>query len=859
MKFIVIFIYIFLLLSYNPYELFSQNKGSNEALFQMIMNSDTRTLFKLNGYWEASIDDEGFNSVFFPKVFYNCNKVTLRKIVHLDKQLIQNSVWHLYFLGVNDEIELHWNNQFLGRYVSDGSPLWITFPRKITIKEHNQVELVITKANPLAYQTRKNYLLYRKLTVGIPRDFFLVRTPLVWVNNLNVHTEFETLAKALLKAKINISSFEVENLLKSFNLAQQIGRPTFSLEVLLRNKETKQIVGQALPINFELSSFRNISFEPTIGITNPVLWDPDNPYLYELEVKISFLGTVLDIIRQDIGFTKWDTYKTKDGFGLLINGKPFLIKGVDFVEDFDYYISGNHLIKLENDLKNLKSLGANVVRFLFTSPNPLFISLANKYGIIVLTDLPVYSIPSSIIKKSDLFVRFQTIMENIIRNMGSNPSFFAIGFGENLDFTKNEVNEYIRRMASKIAQYPKIRKYIVYLLGAEPINFDYIDFYVAKDNFQLKTNEKILNALQILNSSLNKPVVFNFGTIIDPNNHNGYNDIMSVEYQSYYLNIRYTIRNQVGNAGIIYWSYNDYFTENPIGKSAKNEPYISYSGIISYNNQRQTYNMLKALFNNEETPVINPGQAETDFPTVYIFAGAFAFLLWGIMVNRSRRFREHTFRSLFRSYNFFADIRDRRLISNIQTATFGIALSVTLALFVVSILSYLKTNEIFLCFLNLICPNTFVKEWILKLSWQSEYFVLTLSILIYIKLFLLALILKFSSLFVRSKIFISDTYKMVVWSGTPALILLPIAIFINRILPISNLLGYIFIIVFIILILYWFLRLIKSVWIVFDIKPSKVYLISFLFIFVFFILYLSFLEYNLFFFEYVSHYSKWLL
>lgn len=849
------FYFIFAFLTFfSPLWLFPQTTETSESMTKLLMDSDTRTIYKLNGYWETSIENGDFSSEFFPKIFYNCSKIKLRKIIRLDKQLIPNSVWHLYFLGVNDEIEIYWNNQFLGKFISDGSPLWITLPRKITIKENNEVELVISPVSSLAYQTRKNYLYYRKIVTGIPRDFMLVRTPLVWINNYILSQEFENLGKANLKTKVTISSFEVENLLKLSANQVNFNRVPFALDVILRNKETKQIVGQASTINFEMASFRNASFEPTLGVINPILWEPEKPYLYELELKVSFAGNTLDVIRQEIGFTKWDTYNLKEGIGWLLNGKPFTLKAVDFVEDFEYYSSRNVTTKYENDLKNLKSLGANAVRFLFNPPNPLFVSLANRYGILVLIDLPVYYVPSSMIKKSDLFVRFQTISENVLKNFNSYPALFAIGLAEGTDFSAPEVIDYLTRLSTRLNNFPLVKKYIVFVPNQISLNVPNIDFFVIKDYFKSKEPDDIISILKNYNSSLKKPLIFNFGTIIDPNNHNGYNDILSVDYQAFYINNLYSIRNQVGNAGIIFFSYNDFFTENPLGKTAKNNPYVCFSGIVSYNSQRLGFNMLKSRFNNEETPVVNPGQLETEFPLVYIFAGAFAFLLWGAMINQSRRFREHTFRSLFRTYNFFADIRDRRLISNLQTGIFGFVLSIIIAIYFSSLMDFYKTNETFNCIINLLIPIDFIKEILLKFAWQPVVFVVVFSILIFLKLIILALILKFASLFVRSKIFVSDTFKMVIWAGAPLIAFLPVAIFANRIFPISPILGYIFNATFAVILIFWLLRLIKSIWIVFDVKPSKVYLISILTIFFIVFFYFSYLEYKTYFFDYVSHY-----
>ncbi len=851
-------IYLIILLNLSilsfPNQVLSQSATNENSV--AVFNSDTRMVFKLNGYWETSIEGDDFISYYFPNVFYNCKEVRIRKSIHLDKQLIPNSVWHLYFLGVNDEIEIYWNDQFVGKYISDGSPLWITLPRKINLRENNRLEFVVKRATPLVFQIRKNYLYYQKIATGIPRDFFLIRTSVVWLNVSSLKSEFESLNKTTLKAKINVSSFEIENLLRLGGISSQTS-PYVALnaEIFLKYQTTKQVVAQT-STSINLSSFRNVYLEPSLVVISPLLWEPDNPNLYELEVRLTCSGVTIDNLRQDIGLAKWDTYKIKETTNFLLNGKPFIFKGVDYIEDFYSGSTEATLKKIESDLKILKSLGANAVRYIFTPPNPYLLQLANKMGMLVLTDLPAHFIPASILKKSDLFVRLQTITDNITRNCGTNPSLFAIGIADGLDYSNSIVTEYIHKMTKWIDNYPQVRKYATVVIGQKPSSLESLDFLIAKDNVSITEYENILNYLKKFCATTKIPVLYNFGTIIDPNNHKGYNDIMSLEYQAYYLNSRYLLRNQIGNAGVLYWSYNDYFTENPLGKSAINEPFVCYSGIIGNKSQRLSFNMLKALFNNEETPVINPGQVEPDFPVIYLIAGGFAFLLWGILINRSRRFREHTFRSLFRTYNFFADIRDRRLISNFQTGVFGITLSTILALYLASILSYWKTNESIHHLLNLLLVNDFIKEWTYRFSWKVDYFIIILTILIFIKINILALLLKVASLFVRSKIFLSDTFKMVIWSGAPLLFFLPISIFINRLLPISPILANVSNFLLILFLLLWLQRLLKSIWIVFDVRPSKVYAVSLFVLFFVCTAYFSYIQYKFSFFEYVSQYLR---
>ncbi len=858
MKFSIFFFLIFLIFA-TPHNTYSQSIASQDDLTKMVLNSNSRVIFELNGYWDTELSDGTTGSFYLPKVFYNCDKATFKKTIHIDRKLLTNSVWHFYFLGLNDEIEIYWNSQFIGKFISDGTPLWVSIPKKFIVKETNEITLIINPSQSLSYLVKQNYQYYPKIVTGISRDFFLVRTSPVFINSFSYSLTFESLSKVELKARLNISSFEIESFLKAQNLTDQ-NHHIFKFELYLRNKETNQIITQTQPQVISISSFRNIFIESSLTLLNPTLWEPENPYLYSLEVRISLGDTLIDDITYDLGITKWENVGYKKGISWLINGKPFTLKAVDFIEVYDNYNTGQKLKKFESDLKNLKSLGANAVRVLFSSPNPILLKLANRYGLIVLVDLPVYYIPPSLLKKSDLFIRFQIISENISKFCGPNPSFFALGLGEGLDVSSNIIKDYFEKLSNRINHYGKIYTYASFLAGQNLQNIETLDFIIVKDNFKFKKKQdQLLTILTRYTDVVKKPIVFSFGTITNPNNHNGYNNPLSVEYQAFYILEKFNLQNRAGFSGVIVWSYNDYFTENPLLKSASIEPYISFSGIQDYNQQRLAFNVLKSLFNNEEIPIINPGLPEFQLNVPYIVSGILAVLIWSIMLNRSKRFREYTFRSAFRTYNFFADIRDKRIISELQTAFFGLVLSLIIGTYISSIITFYKTFDEFQFLVSLFIPSFFIREWLFKLAWNPVLAIIIFSIISYFKLFLLAVLLKITSFFVRSKIFFDDTFKMVIWASQPIVLILPIAIFINRILPISSIIAYLFHIFFALVILWCFQRIIKSVWVVFDIRPTKAYFWAFAFVFVILFIYFGIQEYLFNFFDYIICFTKIIL
>lgn len=94
-------------------------------------------------------------------------------------------------------------------------------------------------------------------------------------------------------------------------------------------------------------------------VKNPILWDIENPYLYEAETTISVEGRVCDKYQTRTGFR---TFEINPDKGLYLNGKHIKIKGVCAHQDFG--LTGKavpdniHRYKVEM----IKQMGANGYR-----------------------------------------------------------------------------------------------------------------------------------------------------------------------------------------------------------------------------------------------------------------------------------------------------------------------------------------------------------------------------------------------------------------------------------------------------------------------------------------------------------------
>ncbi|MBN1302653.1 MAG: beta galactosidase jelly roll domain-containing protein [Melioribacteraceae bacterium] len=115
---------------------------------------------------------------------------------------------------------------------------------------------------------------------------------------------------------------------------------------------------------------------------NPKLWDTENPYLY----KVKIIGGQ-DTTTDRIGFRNIET----EGSTILLNGKPVFLKGISSHEESPIT---NGRAATEDDalavLEVVKELGCNYIRLAHYPHNENIIRAAEKSGILIWSEIPVY-------------------------------------------------------------------------------------------------------------------------------------------------------------------------------------------------------------------------------------------------------------------------------------------------------------------------------------------------------------------------------------------------------------------------------------------------------------------------------------
>lgn len=829
-----------------------------------ILPSKSRFIVNLSGNWEMLDNDEQWENVKIPSSKNTKSKVVYQRTVKIDPKILNKFIWHLYFFGIDDHLEVYFNNQFIGKYFSGMTPFTVQIPSRLIQKETNTIRLEVYAAGENAKKVKSQYIFSRKIYTDIIRDVLFVGTSQIWISDLNYKVNLKpdfSSASVEVKSKISSGSivpFKAKDQSQDSLTVLGLGKTSIVAEVLIKNKQTQQIVIQSQPQTVEIQQDRTIQFNANLNVLNPLLWSPESPNLYEIILKISKNNAMIDDLGVTLGFQSIVVSEDNKQPSFFLNGAKFVINGIDYIEDYSAYNQTLTAARMENDIKNIKVLGANLIRFKYGVPHPYFAYLCDKYGLLMMIDLPMYYAPTSLLLSEDNLVRMRNISDRILSFFSTHPSLFSwnlsYGVEEGVEKIDNALNDLLNLFKSKSPKM--VSKTILY--GINELHHKNFDFLIIQTTRQFTTKDKILSELErIKNLSKGKPILLTYGTIVQPDNHNGFSDPRSLEYQSSFIQTYYHLAEEANLNGSIIWSFSDYELESPLLIAENQDRFVNTSGLTDRSrNHRISFATLQALFNKEKEPMLDSGTYSDKTPIMFIIIGLILSVAIVFMVNRFRRFREYVFRAFLRPYNFYADIRDQRIMSLLQTITLNIIISFTLGLFLSSVLFYLKSNEYFQFALNLILPWRNIAAFLFDLIWTPELLLFVVSLFFILLSLSTSSILKLFTFFIRSKIFFTDTLTITTWASIPMLILLPFSIVLTKLLSLSVVMNWLIFILFIVIMIWSISRIIKSTAVVFDIRLSTTNLVAGLFLALVLGLISAYYHYQVSIFSYINYFAN---
>lgn len=301
-------------------------------------NFDTSPRMSIPGDW-CTQDDQ---------LFYYEGTVWFRRLFDHQPQADKRTL--LYFGAVNYEAIVYVNGKKMGRHVGGFTPFNYDITNALKPGKNNVVVKVDNKRDRTQIPTNIydwwNY-------GGITRDVLLLEVDNTYIEDYSLQLDKQNwqhlegwvkLNRAEAGVAINVSIPELK--IKTTVVTDADGRAPLSLKA------------------------------------KPQLWTPESPKTYDVQISRAD-----ETIADQIGFRCIEA----KGKQVLLNGKPIFLRGVSIHEEAPYGLGRAHTAEQAHTLLSwAKEMGCNYVRLAHYPHNELAVREAEKMGIMVWSEIPVY-------------------------------------------------------------------------------------------------------------------------------------------------------------------------------------------------------------------------------------------------------------------------------------------------------------------------------------------------------------------------------------------------------------------------------------------------------------------------------------
>ena len=257
----------------------------------------------------------------------------------------------LYFGGANYETIVGVNGRKIGKHTGGFTPFNFEITGIVKDGENSVIAKVDNRRRPEGVPTiNTDWWNYG----GITRNVYIIETPETFIRDYAVQ---------LKKGTDNVISGWVQ---------LDGGQPAQDIVIEIADLRRKH------KVKTDENGFATFEFKAA-----PELWSPENPRLYEVSVSCE-----TDSIKDSIGFRTVEV----SGAKILINGKETYLKGVSIHEEKPFSPSGRACGEQDAELILgwAKEMGCNFVRLAHYPHNEAMVRTAERMGIMVWSEIPVY-------------------------------------------------------------------------------------------------------------------------------------------------------------------------------------------------------------------------------------------------------------------------------------------------------------------------------------------------------------------------------------------------------------------------------------------------------------------------------------
>jgi hypothetical protein len=737
----------------------------------------------LNSNWQFRLEgDDEWKDIYIPSAYDSYDpskKIYFKTNFSIGGKKSSDRSYKLVFYGVNYKCNVKVNDVFLENHSSpntfeislDKNQLNFTETNTLTVEVNNKLSSN-TVPSEMQVDGWRNY-------GGIFRDVYLIISSQVFVSDAEIDYYFNSdysKVNAEIFASIKDNNFVrisendsmsyVNNIYSYFEITDlTAGRTVHTSEK--KNHSIKRFENDVVKFNFEISS--------------PRLWSPDTPNLYLCSIylgKISENGKETDFDRYDINFGFRDLKISGNKF--FLNGERFYLKGVSRYEDIKDMGNAITYSRMKSEIERIKNLGSNILYCNAYSPHPYIIDLCDRYGIFVLQEIPVNSVPSASLANKDFTGQSFEILEETLSRDKNHVSFFGIGLGFGYNVYDLQAVDFIKDLSDKAKE---INDGIFTFITSEFTEYEeyykLTDFNIITLYSHLPENEMKFSVSKIGRKAELKPIVINNRlTRVYPGNQNGYTDPYSEPAQAKKLLESYSIVTGEENiTGIIIDSFRDRRSDvSLLTNKPGDDLHIIRNGLIDYDgNERLSFRVLDALFKSRKAPALAQGEYSKPEVNIYFILGIIFTLLYLYMIKREHYLFINSIRSIKNPDAFFIDIRDRRITQLLQAFFVGTLSAYGIAAVFSTVFYSFREDEKFDFLLTYFIRNDTLKKFLVVSSWEPLIFLVSATLFVLAVLMLVAVSVKFFSIFFNMRYSLPIALSMTLWNAIVFLPLVPVS------------------------------------------------------------------------------------
>lgn len=124
-------------------------------------------------------------------------------------------------------------------------------------------------------------------------------------------------------------------------------------------------------------------FHTQMSITDPQLWSPETPYLYDVKLSLEADGKTLDVQHQKLGVR---TVKFSAEGGFQLNGVTRKIKGVCLHHDLGPLGAAVNKAAIIRQIRIMKDMGADAIRTSHNMPSAMQMEVCDSMGMMVMAE-----------------------------------------------------------------------------------------------------------------------------------------------------------------------------------------------------------------------------------------------------------------------------------------------------------------------------------------------------------------------------------------------------------------------------------------------------------------------------------------